>query len=79
MTLFSLLTWAVFGAIAGGIARALVPGRMPAGWLPTILLGCLGSVVGGLPFGEGSAGLVGSIVGAVVVICLHSWYSEGQS
>jgi len=79
VTLFSLLVWAVFGAIAGGIARAIVPGRMPPGWLPTILLGCLGSVVGGLPFGEGSAGLVGSIVGAVVVICLHSWYLEGQS
>jgi uncharacterized membrane protein YeaQ/YmgE (transglycosylase-associated protein family) len=79
MTLFSLVVWAIFGAIAGGIARALVPGKMPAGWLPTILLGCLGSIVGGLPFGAGPAGLVGSIVGAVVVIALHSWYSEGQS
>jgi uncharacterized membrane protein YeaQ/YmgE (transglycosylase-associated protein family) len=79
VTLFSLVVWAVFGAVAGGIARALVPGRMPQGWLPTILLGCLGSVVGGLPFGAGPAGLVGSIVGAVVVIALHSWYSEGQS
>jgi len=79
MTLFSLLTWAVFGAVAGGIARAIVPGKMPQGWLPTIMLGCLGSIVGGLPFGVGPAGLVGSIVGAVVVICLHSWYLEGQS
>lgn len=79
MTLFSLLVWAAFGAVVGGIARALVPGRMPAGWMPTILLGCLGSIVGGLPFGAGPAGLVGSIVGAVVVVCLHSWYSEGQS
>lgn len=79
MTLFSLLVWSVFGAVAGGIARAIVPGRMPTGWLPTILLGCLGSIVGGLPFGAGPAGLVGSIVGAVVVIFLHSWYSEGQS
>jgi len=79
MTLLSLVTWAVFGAIAGGIARALVPGRMPPGWLPTILLGCLGSVVGGLPFGAGPVGLVGSIVGAVVVVVIHAWYTEGQS
>jgi uncharacterized membrane protein YeaQ/YmgE (transglycosylase-associated protein family) len=79
MTLFSLVVWAAFGAVVGGIARALVPGKMPAGWLPTILLGCLGSIVGGLPFGHGNAGLVGSIVGAVVVVCLHSWYTEGQS
>ncbi len=79
MTIFSLLVWAAFGAVAGGIARALVPGRMPAGWLPTILLGCLGSVVGGLPFGQGAAGLVGSIVGAVVVIWIHAYMQEGGS
>lgn len=78
MTLFALLTWAIFGAIAGGIARAIVPGRMPAGWLPTILLGCLGSIVGGLPFGQGAAGLVGSIVGAVVVVMLHAWATDSQ-
>jgi hypothetical protein len=78
MTVFSILTWAVFGALAGGIARALVPGRVPGGWLPTIALGVAGSVAGGLPFGQGPAGLIGSIVGAVVVICLHSWYTEGQ-
>jgi uncharacterized membrane protein YeaQ/YmgE (transglycosylase-associated protein family) len=78
MTLFSLLTWAVFGAIAGGIARALLPGRLPAGWLPTIALGCLGSVAGGLPFGHGPAGLIGSIVGSVVVLYLHRLWSDAQ-
>ena len=79
MSILSILTWAVFGAIAGGIARALVPGRVPAGWVPTIALGVLGSVAGGLPFGHGPAGLLGSVVGAVVVVCLHSWYVEGKS
>ena len=78
MTLFSLLVWAAFGAVVGGIARALVPGKMPQGWLPTILLGCLGSIVGGLPFGQGNAGLVGSIVGAVVVVCLHAWATDSH-
>jgi uncharacterized membrane protein YeaQ/YmgE (transglycosylase-associated protein family) len=78
MTLFSLVIWAIFGAIAGGIARALVPGKMPQGWLPTILLGCLGSIVGGLPFGQGNAGLVGSIVGAVAVVLLHAWATDSQ-
>jgi len=78
MTLFSLLTWAVFGAIAGGIARALLPGRLPAGWLPTIALGCLGSVAGGLPFGHGPAGLTGSIVGSLVVLYLHRLWSDSN-
>jgi len=79
MTIFSLLTWAIFGAIAGGIARALVPGRVPAGWLPTIALGVAGSIAGGLPFGAGPAGLLGSVVGAVVVVVIHSWYVENNS
>ena len=78
MTLISLLTWAVFGALAGGIARALVPGRVPAGWLPTIALGVAGSIAGGLPFGQGPAGLIGSIVGAVAVVMFHSWYTESN-
>jgi uncharacterized membrane protein YeaQ/YmgE (transglycosylase-associated protein family) len=76
MTFLSLLTWALFGALAGGIARALVPGRVPAGWLPTIALGVAGSVAGGLPFGAGPAGLLGSVVGAVVVVCLHAWATD---
>ena len=76
MSVLSILTWAVFGAVAGGIARAMVPGRVPGGWVPTIALGILGSVAGGLPFGHGPAGFIGSVVGAVVVICLHSWYTE---
>jgi uncharacterized membrane protein YeaQ/YmgE (transglycosylase-associated protein family) len=75
----SLIMWAVFGSIVGGIARALLPSKLPTGWLPTIAIGCVGSIAGGLPFGAGPAGLLGSVVGAVVVILLHSWYSEGQS
>ena len=78
MSILSLLTWAAFGAIAGGIARALVPGRVPAGWVPTIALGVLGSVAGGLPFGHGPAGLLGSVVGAVVVVMIHAWYTESN-
>jgi uncharacterized membrane protein YeaQ/YmgE (transglycosylase-associated protein family) len=77
--MISLLTWAVFGAIAGGVAKAILPGRLPAGWIPTIVLGCLGSVVGGLPFGQGSAGLVGSVVGSVVVIWFYSQLQEQKS
>jgi len=78
VSVLSILTWAVFGAVAGGIARALVPGRVPAGWLPTIALGIAGSVAGGLPFGAGPAGLLGSVVGAVAVVMLHSWYTDSQ-
>lgn len=78
--MISLITWAIFGAAVGGIARAIAPTyRLATGWLPTVALGVVGSVVGGVPFGHGPAGLLGSVVGAVVVILLHSWYSEQES
>jgi uncharacterized membrane protein YeaQ/YmgE (transglycosylase-associated protein family) len=74
----SLIMWAVFGAIVGGIARALLPSKLPTGWLPTIAIGCVGSIAGGLPFGSGPAGFVGSIIGAVVVLYLHRIWSEAN-
>lgn len=74
----NLILWAVFGAIVGGIARSLLPSKLPAGWLPTIAIGCVGSIAGGLPFGEGPAGLVGSIIGAVAVLYLHQLWSASN-
>jgi uncharacterized membrane protein YeaQ/YmgE (transglycosylase-associated protein family) len=75
----SFILWAVFGAIVGGIARSLLPSKLPAGWLPTIAVGCVGSIAGGLPFGEGPAGLVGSVIGAVAVLYLHQLWSESNA
>jgi uncharacterized membrane protein YeaQ/YmgE (transglycosylase-associated protein family) len=70
----ALITWAVFGAIVGGIAKALMPGRITDGWLPAIGLGIAGSVIGGLPFGSGPAGIVGSVLGAVLLVyLLEQW------
>jgi uncharacterized membrane protein YeaQ/YmgE (transglycosylase-associated protein family) len=75
----NLIVWAVFGAIVGGIARSLLPSRIPVGWLPTIAIGCIGSIAGGLPFGTGPAGFVGSILGAVAVLYLHRIWSESHA
>lgn len=66
--MLTLAYWAIFGAIVGGIAKALMPGKIPGGWLPAIGLGVAGSVIGGLPFGEGPAGLIGSVLGAVLLV-----------
>lgn len=74
--MISLVYWAVLGAIAGGIAKAIVPANVPAGWIPTICVGVLGSMAGGLPFGQGPAGLVGSIVGSCVLLYLYRLWSE---
>lgn len=74
--MFSIVYWAILGAIAGGIARAFIPSKLPQGWLPTIAVGVLGSFAGGLPFGQGPAGLVGSIVGACVVLFLYGVFRD---
>ncbi|KUJ50711.1 GlsB/YeaQ/YmgE family stress response membrane protein [Chryseobacterium sp. JAH] len=42
-----ILTWIIFGLIAGAIAKALHPGNDPGGWVITIIIGILGSMLGG--------------------------------
>ena len=81
----SLIWWLLIGLVAGGIARLLVPGRDPIGWLGTLILGLVGSVVGGflgqLVGGEGlhleeftPAGLLGSVIGAVIALLAYRWW-----
>ena len=75
-----ILTMIVIGLVAGLIARAIVPGRQSMGVLATILLGIVGSFVGGLLgslfSSDGNlvdlrpSGLLWSIIGSVVVLLL---------
>ena len=43
----NIIGWLLFGLIVGAIAKFLMPGRDPGGWIVTILLGIAGSFVGG--------------------------------
>ena len=43
----SFIAWACFGLVIGLIARALYPGRQKMGFLATMVLGVVGSLVGG--------------------------------
>jgi uncharacterized membrane protein YeaQ/YmgE (transglycosylase-associated protein family) len=70
----------IIGLIAGFIARALVPGRQAMTVPQTILLGVVGSFVGGflgrLLFHHGSgfvqtSSWLGSIIGAVIVLLVY--------
>ena len=45
--MIAIIGWIVFGLIAGLIAKAIMPGRDPGGLIITILLGIVGSVIGG--------------------------------
>jgi uncharacterized membrane protein YeaQ/YmgE (transglycosylase-associated protein family) len=72
----------VLGIIAGFVARLLVPGRDPMGFFATVLLGVIGSFVGGFlgyvlfdkDLDEGAiqaSGIIGSIIGAVIVLLIY--------
>ena len=73
----NIIGWILFGLVVGAIAKFLMPGRDPGGWIVTILLGIAGSFVGGflattlLGRQEQTAGWIGSIIGAVALLFIY--------
>jgi len=84
-----ILWMLLLGLVAGAVARALVPGDDSMGIGATILLGIVGSFVGGFlanalfqpgdQEGFGPAGVIGSILGAIVVLLLVRAVNRGGS
>ena len=75
----SLIVTLIVGLIVGAIARFILPGPQPMGWIMTILLGIGGALVagwGGQLLGLYSAGqpagIIGSVVGALVLLFAFS-------
>jgi uncharacterized membrane protein YeaQ/YmgE (transglycosylase-associated protein family) len=74
----AILSWIVFGLVIGIIAKLLMPGRDPGGFIVTILLGIAGALVGGFVgramglYREGQgAGWIMSILGAIVLLAIY--------
>ena len=72
----------IVGALAGFLARLLVPGPDPMGVVATIILGIVGSFIGGFlgylifrkDADEGAfqaAGIIGSVIGAVIALLIY--------
>ena len=65
----------VVGLIVGAIAKFLMPGNDPGGWIMTILLGIAGSFVGTFIAGAlgmaGPAGWIGSVLGAMLLLFVY--------
>ena len=76
-----LLSWLLFGLLAGALAKLIMPGKDPGGCLVTIALGITGSVIGGVigerflgferveGFTLRSLGL--AILGSIVLLALY--------
>ena len=73
-----ILSWILFGLVVGVIAKLLMPGRDPGGFIVTILLGIAGALIGGFvgramgfyTANEG-AGWLMSILGAILLLALY--------
>lgn len=81
-SMFGFIWWLMIGLVAGGLARLLLPGQQSMGVFVTMILGLVGSVVGGLissviygysPADSGfrASGLIMSTIGAVIALGVY--------
>ena len=73
-----ILAWIVFGLVVGIVAKLLIPGRDPGGFIVTVLIGIAGAMLGGFIgramgfYGANeSAGWLISIGGAILLLLLY--------
>ena len=73
-----ILGWIIFGLIVGIVAKFLLPGRDPGGFIVTALLGMVGAVVGGYLgravgwYGpEDPVGFIMAVLGAIVLLAIY--------
>jgi uncharacterized membrane protein YeaQ/YmgE (transglycosylase-associated protein family) len=77
----SILMMIIFGLVVGALAKLIMPGRDPGGMIVTILLGIAGSLLGGflansmgIGGGDQYAGLIGSVIGAIILLAVYRMF-----
>ena len=76
--MFHIIWWIILGLVVGALARLILPGRDPMGWLATIALGIAGSFIGGLigsliwsqADGFHPGGIFLSLIGAILLLLI---------
>jgi uncharacterized membrane protein YeaQ/YmgE (transglycosylase-associated protein family) len=78
----SVLGWILFGLVVGIVARFLMPGRDPGGFVITIVLGIVGALLGGWLgrsvgwYQEGDpVGFLMAVLGAIVLLALYRMFA----
>lgn len=76
--MFGIIGWIIFGLIVGVVAKLLMPGKDPGGFIITILLGIAGALLGGFVgrmlglYGPNdAAGFIMSLIGAVLLLLIY--------
>jgi uncharacterized membrane protein YeaQ/YmgE (transglycosylase-associated protein family) len=75
----SVILFLIFGLIVGALARLIVPGREPGGWLTSLVIGVAGAFLGGFlgrVFGlytreVTTGGFVMSLIGAIILVAIY--------
>jgi uncharacterized membrane protein YeaQ/YmgE (transglycosylase-associated protein family) len=74
----SVLGWVLFGLVVGIVARFLMPGRDPGGFVITIVLGIVGALLGGWIgraagwYQQGDpVGFLMAVLGAIIILALY--------
>jgi uncharacterized membrane protein YeaQ/YmgE (transglycosylase-associated protein family) len=81
-----ILGWILFGLVVGVIAKLLMPGRDPGGFIVTILLGIAGAVIGGwigrvmgLYGPNDGAGFFMALLGSIILLALYRVFARGRT
>ena len=83
-----ILAWVVLGLIAGAIAKAIMPGDDPGGFIVTTLIGIVGAFLGGflgnMLTGTGLNGfslwsILLAVVGALLLLWIYRMTTRGRT
>jgi uncharacterized membrane protein YeaQ/YmgE (transglycosylase-associated protein family) len=82
----AIIAWIIIGAIAGALAKLIMPGDDPGGIIVTILIGIAGAFVGGFLaglIGLGGGGWIWSIIvatiGAIILLAIYRAVAGGRT
>jgi uncharacterized membrane protein YeaQ/YmgE (transglycosylase-associated protein family) len=79
----SVIGWIVFGGLVGVVAKLLMPGRDPGGFIVTIVLGIVGALLGGyighalgIYQGNDPVGFVMAVIGSIILLVLYRFVAR---
>ena len=78
--IWNWISWAIFGLIAGALAKAIMPGKDPGGFFVTMIIGIIGAMLGGWistlllnydPNNWSIGGFLVAIAGALILLFIY--------
>jgi uncharacterized membrane protein YeaQ/YmgE (transglycosylase-associated protein family) len=82
-----IIGWIILGLLAGALAKLILPGDQPGGFIVTTIVGVIGAVIAGfvaqaLGFGDpideffDISTWIAAIIGAIVLLLIWQWFAN---